>query len=392
MRWLNAVSEDEDFDRAYDACCSELDASLAGEAPHLLLVFVTPIFRSVWERLYAHLDRRFPSALILGCSGAGVVGSGRELEGGAGLSITAAILPETRISPFYFDPDERPFPDVDHLEAFVGVEASENPAFILLFDPFHADLETWVRNLDWVYPRSPKIGGLASGAQVPGLNALFTPGGVRHKGLIGVALSGGLRMETVVAQGCRPIGEPMFVTACRENVLRELNRMPAGEVVTKLYHELSTADQALFRESLFLGLEMRPLATSHQRGDYLIRNVLGIDPRQGALLIGAKLEETGVVQFHLRDGDTSRLDLEQQFEKYLCEKKGGSPSGALMFACLGRGRRLYGEPDFDSGQYAQRFPGVPMAGLFCNGEIGPVQGQTFIHGYTSCFGLFYEAE
>jgi small ligand-binding sensory domain FIST len=101
--------------------------------------------------------------------------------------------------------------------------------------------------------------------------------------------------------------------------------------------------------------------------------------------VAAEVREGSVVQFHLRDAQTSADDLAAHLRERAREPR---PAGALLFSCLGRGRHLYGAPDHDSSVFAARYGGVPLGGFFCNGEIGPVHGRTFLHGYTSSFGLF----
>jgi small ligand-binding sensory domain FIST len=94
-----------------------------------------------------------------------------------------------------------------------------------------------------------------------------------------------------------------------------------------------------------------------------------------------------VVQFHLRDAATSAHDLEAVLARYQ-EGPPRRPAGSLLFSCLGRGEHLYGRPDHDTAAFQRRLGPVPLGGFFCNGEIGPVHGSTFLHGYTSAFGLF----
>jgi small ligand-binding sensory domain FIST len=196
-------------------------------------------------------------------------------------------------------------------------------------------------------------------------------------------LSGDVAVDTVVAQGCRPIGDPMFVTRSERNVIHELDGRRAAVVLQDLFARAPAEDKALFRSSLFLGVVMREDCQEYGHGDFLIRNVLGVDPRSASIVVGAAVRDSMVVQFHLRDARTSSEDLRALLSRYE-----GRPAGALLFSCLGRGRGLYGTPDHDSALFAERVGPVPLGGFFCNGEIGPVHGTTFLHGYTSAFGLF----
>jgi len=174
----------------------------------------------------------------------------------------------------------------------------------------------------------------------------------------------------------------MFVTRADGNVLLELDGQPALVALNVLFQTLSAADQTLARSALSVGLVMNPNRQEYRQGDFLIRNVLGVDPRRAALVVGAALEEGQVVQMHVRDAATSSEDLTRLLARYR-----ERPAGALLFSCLGRGIHLYGQPDHDSTAFHAALGDVPLGGFFCNGEIGPVQGRTFLHGFTSAFGL-----
>jgi small ligand-binding sensory domain FIST len=232
------------------------------------------------------------------------------------------------------------------------------------------------------------VGGLASGANAPGGNALYLGAEVRRAGAAGVALSGNVSVETVVAQGCRPIGVPMRITRSERNLVYELDGTPPLQVLQELYEKLSDADCKLLQQALFLGLLMDELEGEPRPGRFLIRNLLGIDPERGALAVGEELRNGQIVQFHLRDARTSAEDLKSVLRDFVTTDTGEGVHGALLFSCLGRGVHLYGKPDHDTDIFRNVLGAVPLGGFFCNGEIGPVGGSTHLHGYTSSFGLF----
>jgi small ligand-binding sensory domain FIST len=200
-------------------------------------------------------------------------------------------------------------------------------------------------------------------------------------------LAGDLTVDTVVAQGCRPVGPPLFVTGARENVLYELDGQRPLDVLQRIFAAASPAEQRLFAGSLFLGIELAPEQSRFDSGDFLIRNLIGSDRNTGALHVAALLEGHRVVQFHVRDGAAAAEDLERRLAR-CAGTQAPAAAGALLFSCLGRGRGLFGQPDHDSSAFARALGPVPLAGFFCNGELGPVEGRTFLHGYTSAFGIF----
>jgi small ligand-binding sensory domain FIST len=277
----------------------------------------------------------------------------------------------------------------DVWRARVGVAADADPHFIVLADPLSCDAGLLIAGLDAAYAGGRKIGGLASGGARSSANALFLGHEVFRDGAVGVALSGNIAVDTIVAQGCRPIGVPMPITRCERNVLLEVGGRAPIEVLRELYDTLDEHDRELFRHSLFVGLEMREDVVEHRDGDLLVRNIVGMDPQGGSVSIGALPRQWQVVQFLLRDANTATGDLSRLLDQY-ARTTGARPSGALLFSCLGRGVHLFGTPDHDTELFRQRLGPIPLGGFFCNGEIGPVGGATFLHGYTSSFGLFRE--
>ena len=273
-------------------------------------------------------------------------------------------------------------------EDLVQVVKSDDPQFILLADPYSFPAQNLIMGLDFAFDQSAKIGGLASGAQQPGQNALFLEDKVFHSGAVGVAMSGNVIVDTVVAQGCRPIGKPMRITQSQRNLLGGLDGRPPVEVLRELFEGLNERDRGLMRTSLFLGVVMDGFIDEPSQGDFLIRNVMGMDDRAGVLSIGETLKEGQLVQFHLRDAETSAEDLVAVLDRYAGENRENQAQGALLFSCLGRGQYLYGKPNHDTEIFQNKLGSVPLGGFFCNGEIGPVSGTTFLHGYTSSFGIF----
>jgi small ligand-binding sensory domain FIST len=241
-----------------------------------------------------------------------------------------------------------------------------------------------------VYPLAPKVGGLASGALQAGGTALYLGDRMYRSGCVTLALTGNIDVDTVVAQGCRPIGDPMFVTLAHENLIRELDGRPPRDVLAEVFERLGAADRELFGPSLFLGLALRTDSSQYAPGDFLIRNVLGMDPQSGALWVNANVPTNSVVQFHLRDAATSAHDLERTLTSYRASRTLGPDAGALLFSCNGRGVGLYGQADHDSNAFRRLVADLPLGGFFCSGEIGPIQNATYVHGYTSAFAVFRE--
>lgn len=395
MKWASAVSEQRTLADALEECTGAAAERLGpGVEPDLALVFASAFYLNEYYQVSEVLRRRFPRATLVGCSGAGVIGEGREVEDTPGVSLSVASLPQVSISAFHIKAADLPSPDSppDTWAKLVGVQPAAEPHFVLLVEPFSMRGDELVEGLDYAFPNSVKIGGLASGGFQPSSHALFLDDGVFSDGAVGVGLSGNIVLDTVVAQGCRPVGEPMRVTQADRNLLLAVDGEPPIHHLQNMYERLSPRDRELVQGNLFLGIAMDPLQEEVKAGEFLIRNVVGADSREGTLAIGAMLQEGQLVQFHVRDAITSAEDLHDRLQDFAAEIRGRSPEGALLFSCTGRGKHLYGRPDHDTDQFREALGTLPLTGFFCNGEIGPVGGATYLHGYTSSFGIFRPRE
>ena len=394
MRWSSAVSDNPALNEAVnDAALSAL-AGLDGESPDLAVVFVSPQHRQLFDAVPWLLKPHIGNALILGCTAGGVIGGGIEVEQRAAFSLTLAHLPGVTLAPFVLDEGQLPNEDAppDDWHDLLHAKPEFNPQFVMLSDPFTMNIDNLVVGMDYAFPRAAKVGGLASAGPRPGINRLYLGGEVLTKGAIGVAMWGNITVDTGVAQGCKPIGDPMLVTGCHRNVLTEVDGRKPLEVLQELYGRANDHDQQLFQGSLFVGMVMDELQGDYKLGDFLIRNVMGAERETGAIYVGTLLREGQTVQFHLRDAGTATADLRSMLNLYYAEHDLYQAEGALLFSCLGRGVGLFGRPNHDSDLFHEVVGPVPLGGFFCNGEIGQVAGTTYVHGYTSSFGIFRPAK
>jgi small ligand-binding sensory domain FIST len=389
MRWASTLSDLPDPAAAFAEASEALDHGLEGARPDLLLLFASPRHVRAFDVLAALAARRFPGALVAGCSGRGVIGDAREAEEDPALSLTGAVLPGVQLAACHAEMTSLPGPEGDAAtwRSLTGAAPESRPKILLLADPFTIDAHALIDGLDLAYPGAPKFGGLASGGRAPGEHRILL-GPVAHRsGAAVVAFSGDVEVDTIIAQGCRPIGQPMLVTRCRGGLLMELDRGPPLEVLGELHRSLGERDRELMQHSLFLGLDMREERVQYDPGELLVRNIVGADRETGAITVGATLHPVQAVQFVLRDARSAEEDLRRILQ---ARRDSGvsPPSGALLFSCTGRGAGLFGRPDHDTGLFEETLGPAPLGGFFCNGEIGPVGGNTFLHGYTSAFALF----
>ena len=392
MQWASALSQQTTLRQALDECAASIRASMGDTAADLAVVFASSEYASDYAELPAMVAEMLgPQALLLGCTGGGIIGGGTEIEQEPAVSVTAASLPGVNIKPIRLEGDALPDMDAppDRWHEALGVDPSDEPQFVLLADPMSFPAQNLLLGMDYAFPSAAKIGGLASAGQGARQNGLFLGRDYHDSGAVGVALSGNIIVETVVAQGCRPIGAPMRITKSDRNFLVELDGQQPFDVLRSIFQDAGQRDRELMQNSLFLGVVMDALIDEPQQGDFLIRNVMGMDQRSGVLAIGEMLKEGQLVQFHLRDAETSADDLTAVLERYAIDNRENPAHGALLFSCLGRGKYLYGKSNHDTEVFQEKVGAtVPLGGFFCNGEIGPVSGTTFLHGYTSSFGIF----
>lgn len=396
MKWYSTLHASTSLERALRAAARDVKSRLESDRADLGLLFISAAYRADVVDLWPVLKEELRIKHLLGCTGGGVIGGGKEVEEQPAVSLTAGILPDVEITPFTIYQDQMPSPDAGPRawRDLVKTTPEKKPSFLILSEPFSLDADSLVEGLDYAFPNAVKVGGLASGGMSPNENLIMSGEKILSKGAVGVALSGDVFVEAVVAQGCRPIGEPLTITECDGNVLVKVNDKSPLAYIQDLYPKLSPRDQELIQTSLFVGILMDPFKTDPKQGDFLIRNIIGLDQKKGMLAIGAGLRNGQTVQFHLRDADTSRDDLSLMLSKsqsaQMRTMASGNPSeaGAVLFSCLGRGKRLYGEPNHDSSLLKSVMGDIPVGGFFCNGEIGPVGGKTYLHGYTSSIAVF----
>ena len=360
-------------------------AELFGDRPaDLAVAFASSHHAEGLWRLSADLRARNLARHVLACTGESIVGEDREIEGAPALSVWAIRRPGIVLRPLRLE-----YRGGDFLGWPEAVAAGPSGrALLILGDPFTFPADRWLKFLQTAAPGLPALGGMASAGQAPGRNRLVLDGEAHDDGAVAVLIDGPVSIRAVVSQGCRPVGRPMIVTRAEGGLIRELGRRPALDVLREMFEELSPEDQNLARQGLHIGRVLNEYQGEFRRGDFLIRNVLGADD-SGAVAITDAVRVGQTVQFHVRDAATADEDL----RTLLADARGASaPAGALLFTCNGRGTRLFNAPDHDVSAIREVLGPIPVAGFFAMGEIGPVGGQNFVHGFTASLALFQETE
>jgi len=385
MEFINRLSEASHLSQI----TSDLLLDVPGEFD-LGILYVCPWPPYDPLELFQALKAKGKIRHLICCTCAGIIGTEREIEGRPSASLMLMRLPQVKITPFVLNQ-----PVLETLKVkedwynFLEVYPNEKPSFVVFADPFAFDGNSFLAGLNQAYPGMPIVGGLASAASGPGENVLILDGELMNEGLVGVCLSGNLRVETVVSQGCRPIGETFIVTKAQRNIVYELAGQPFYKVLEDILNKGTDYDRHLAHEAIFVGIAMNEYKDKFVRGDFLIRGVMGLDPQSGAGAVGDHMRVGQTIQFHLRDAKTANEDLHELLKQYKTKKQDTVAHGALVFSCNGRGINLFKEHDHDIKIIQHHLGPVPAAGFFCAGEIGPVGGINFLHGFTNSMALFY---
>jgi small ligand-binding sensory domain FIST len=380
-RYAAALSTHPVAVEAVGAVAGELLEQLDGDRPDLLVCFASSHHVGRFDDIARGLRALLEPDVLLGATAVAVAGGAREIEQEPALSVWAADWGGGRVDGFVLDVQ----PDQDGVR--VGgwpADVARDATVLLLADPFSCPVAELLSRCNARVPGLRVIGGLASAGPMAGTNRLALDERVVDRGAVGVVVPSDVAVRTVVSQGCRPLGNPFTVTKADGNVVWELGGRSAIARLEELIGAADERDRALLARGLQVGIVVDEHRSDFGRGDFLVRSVLDADHRTGAVTVGEVVDVGQTLQFQVRDADAADEDLGALLEGV------GRVRGALLFTCNGRGRHLFGHPDHDTGLIEERLGPVPLAGAFCAGEIGPIGGRNFLHGFTASIALFGE--
>jgi small ligand-binding sensory domain FIST len=382
----SALSANQDTEAAVAEVCAQALATLGG-TPDLAFLFFSPHHVDAAGAIATQVCDAIGTENLLGCSGESIVGAGQEVEMEPAISLWLARLPKTSVRPMRLE-----YQRAANEGAFTGWHGdlpdnwSRQATLFVLGDPFSFPADLLLDLVNTEQSGVPVIGGMASAGQAPGCNRLLLGREAFDQGAVTVLLDDGVQIRTVVSQGCRPIGQHFVITKAERNVIQELGGVPAYRRLDELFQTLPTRDQQMVQRGLHVGRVVSEYQDQFEQGDFLIRNVVGVDPEEGTIAIGDYVRPGQTVQFHIRDADTADAELRQLLSGV------ENPIGAgLLFTCNGRGTRLFSEPHHDATAIKNAVGDIPLAGLFAAGELGPIGGKNFMHGFTASIALFHAA-
>jgi len=364
----------------------EARASLGDAPPSFAVLFASEHFFGSAQPLVAAVAAETGQVPLIGCVAEAVTGGSREVESEPAVSLwlAAGLGPvETFAMEFVRTPSGGAFGGYRFEQAAGGMH-------LMVCDPFTFPVGDLLTHLNQHVPGATVMGGMASGGLRLRQSRLFLDGRVLSSGAVGASLPQA-EVHPLVAQGCRPVGNPYTTTRADGNVIFELGGRPPLERLRELAAALPARDRELLAQGVHLGMVIDEYQAEPGQGDFLIRGIAGTDPQSGAIAVGDEVAVGQTVQFHVRDAGSADEDLRRTLEREFAALGGRRAAGALLFTCNGRGSRLFAEPDHDAGLLADVLGQIPVAGFFCAGELGPVGGQNFLHAFTASIALFPDA-
>jgi small ligand-binding sensory domain FIST len=375
-RFGAALSEHPDPAQAAAEVTAEVLERL-GPMPELAVLFVTPPHRSALADIAAVVRAVLRPVTLLGAAAVAVLGARREVEQTPGVALFAARLGSPAV-PVRLVAERAG--DGWEISGF-PVDVAGIGSMLLVADPFTFPVDALLDQLGKERSGLAVVGGLASAANQPGGNRLLVNDVSYTDGAIGALLTEDVSAQAVVSQGCRPIGRPYIVTRADGHMIYELGGRPALERLIATLEHLPPADRHLAERGLHCGVVIDETKVEFERGDFLIRGVLGVDRATGAVAVGDTMPVGSTAQFQVRDAASADEDLHAVLS-------GRAASGALVFTCNGRGRQLFDAPDHDATVVAELLGTSALAGMFCAGELGPVGGRNAVHGFTASIAIF----
>lgn len=388
MPFFVALSTNSDTAQACHEVCAEIREKQAG-AIDLVMVYYSPHHLRAVKEIGKQLNQELSPKCLLGCSGETIIANDKEIESSPALAVwVGAWNKSVQLSPFhlYMEKTSEGMSLLGWPDAFVGLDPSQS-AILLLADPFTFPIDFFLDSVNSENTGLPIIGGMASGINGVGQCRMLLGDEKLDQGAVGVLLEGAVSIRPVVSQGCRPIGQHMVITKADGNIIHELSGKTPLQQLKDLWNDLSPEDQALMQHGLHVGRVINEYGGDFQSGDFLVRNVMGLESETGSMVITDNVRVGQTLQFHVRDAGSAHEDLLSLLQMDMAAHE-NKPSAGLLFSCNGRGTRLFSEPNHDAALIQSIVGEIPLAGFFAQGELGPVGGKNFLHGFTASLVLF----
>ena len=383
--------EGEFDENALQQWAGHLRARLQSPEVSLGLVFMSPRFFEDASKILEVLRVHAGIPLLAGCSSTGLIADDREMENSRGLVLGLYALPEAELRATHITEEQveqAGGPAFWHEST--GVTPEQVNGWLVFADPFHLDVESWLKGWEEAYHGKPTLGGLASGDYTAQRTQVYLNGEVFEEGGVAIAVGGNVELTSAISQGCTPIGDTCTITKADGNFIHEIGNRPAYQLLANTFNQLSPDEQRKTQGNLCIGLVINEYSEDFHRGDFLIRNILGADPVTGSLAVGAFPRQGQTLQFQRRDSAAAHEDMDVMLGRLASRLGNRRVYGGCLCSCNGRGLRLFKQPNHDAQMVREKLGPVDLTGFFCNGELGPVGDRNFLHSFTASLALFTE--
>ncbi len=369
--FLLGHAQTADWEQGVAACASQL-----GEIPpaaNLGFVYVSDHHADHLQRILERLRRTTGVTHWTGTVGLSICATRQEYHQQPALAVMIGSFPDDsfKVLSFYGRA-------ADHLPAtwdpWLGDSASH--VAVLHGDPSNGMLPELIKQLYAELPGGYLVGGLSSsrGSHPQIADELL------ENGLSGVVFNNRVTVATALSQGCSPIADKRSITDCNNNIVNSIDKRPALDVFKEDIGEILARDLNRAAGYIFAGLPVEGSDT----GDYLVRNLIGVDTVGKRIAIGDLLHPGQKIQFCRRDGQTAWEDMQRMLRELKTRLGGARPRGGLYYSCLGRGEDLFGADSAEVKMIHAALGDFPLVGFFANGEIFNQR----LYGYTGVLTLF----
>ena len=382
-------SSNPSTERAAEQAAIEAMAQARISQADAVVVFFTVEHAPNSQSLLSTLTRVTRSDRIVGSSGAGILTGAGEIEGQHGLAVLVFASDQMQSRPFLFEPLRERDEEVGaSIAQMVG--ADQGSLLALFPDTYNGQPHQLLRSLEQKLGFVPVVGAGSSESGTAQATYQICGEQCRSNSVAGLHLSGSFEAVIDITQGCQPITEPMVITKAEGNLIFEINDRPALEVFAKLLKGPLAEDLRRALMFIFVGLPADPDQGTISPGQYLVRNIVGLDPEKGIVGIADQVREGQSIIFTLRDGQRAREDLNQMLQRQARKLEGRTPAFGLYFNCCARGNSLYGMPGIDTAYIRQGLGDFPLLGTFGGYELAPLGAKNHLFAYTGVLALITE--
>jgi small ligand-binding sensory domain FIST len=372
-------------ERAAEEAAARAMARAGISTADLAVIFFSVDHLPSWQKLAATLQRIARTEQIVGSSGVGVLTSDGEIEAKAGLAVMVLASDGARAGAFLHQPLSGRDAEIG---AALGVASTGEESLLVAFpDAYNAEPRALFRGIEDTAGFVPLVGAGSSENGSHGKTFQLYGRTMATNALAGFFLSGAFTSRIGITQGCQPVSAPMTITKTEGNLILEIDNRPAFEVFSRVVKGPLRENLGRALAYIFVGLPVDPMKNSVGPGEYLVRNIVGLDPQAGVLAVAEKIFAGERMVFTLRDGERAREDLRQMLQRQAESLGGDRPALGFYFNCCARGRSLYGMDGIDVAYIRQSLGDFPLIGLFGSFELGPLGRKNHLLAYTGVLAL-----